>query len=403
MASGQTIDRTECAAAAATRSAPTSCGDAQLDSAAAGRGRTISFLQTQAEGAGAQEVSRQIARGAIVKGWRARQIFLYRRTDAFDSEPGAVFCAPERPRSPAGVARMLLRLYAELRREAPVALVTFQHYGNVVAAPVARLAGVKLVVANQVSAPQTISRAVRLADKIAGCLGAYDHVVVNSAATQAAYASYPAPYERRLIRIDHGFREKSSQLGKAGARRALGLPPEAALVGFAGRLHPLKQIDLAIRTLSFGGDHQLVIAGQGPDRARLEALAREIGVLARVRFLGELGAQAMGDFLAALDVFVFPSAAETFGLAPVEAAQAGLPVVANDLAILRDVLRTQDGPCALFADALDTPAFAVAIRRVFDDAALAQALGARGRRLAERFPLQAMVDAYLNLADPAAA
>ncbi|HTJ02216.1 MAG TPA: glycosyltransferase family 4 protein, partial [Methylovirgula sp.] len=108
----------------------------------------------------------------------------------------------------------------------------------------------------------------------------------------------------------------------------------------------------------------------------------------------------MGAFLAAIDCFVFPSAAETFGLAAVEAAQAGCPVVSNDIPVLHDVLAVDDAPCALFVDAQDTAAFAAAIRRTFDDTALAAQLTARGRKLKQRFPLDQMVDDYMKLLQP---
>ncbi len=117
---------------------------------------------------------------------------------------------------------------------------------------------------------------------------------------------------------------------------------------------PLKQLDLAIRLLPLNERQHLVLAGQGAERANLEALARELKVFDRVHFVGELDERRMGLFLAALDCFVFPSAIETFGLAPVEAAQAGVPVVANNIEVLNEVLSVDGEPCALFVDARDT-------------------------------------------------
>ena len=360
------------------------------------------LIQTQAENAGAQEVSRQLAQGLKARGWRARQIFLYRKTDAFDLDEDVFFCAAERPGTIAGVFRLLRQLYVELRREKPDALIAFQHFGNLVAGPVARLAGVRTVIANQVTAPHTVAPSVRFADKIIGRLGAYTRIVVNSSLTEAEYAKYPSAYSRRLTRIDHGFRDKSSPLAKSDARLALGLPADVELLGCAARLHPLKQLDLAIRILTLNTRQYLVLAGQGQERKRLEALARDIGVFDRVLFAGELDTGKIGVFLAALDCFVFPSAAETFGLAPVEAAQAGLPVVASNLEVLRDVLSVGGEPCALFVDPHDTGAFAAAVRRVFEDEALRARLTGVGRRMRERFPMEKMVDEYLKLLEPQA-
>ena len=71
----------------------------------------------------------------------------------------------------------------------------------------------------------------------------------------------------------------------------------------------------------------------------------------------------MALFLKSLDVFVFPTRMETFGLAAVEAAQAGVPVVASDIDVLREVLTLDGEPCALFVDPDYTEGFAKAVER----------------------------------------
>jgi glycosyltransferase involved in cell wall biosynthesis len=360
-------------------------------------GPRVVLVQTQAENAGAQEISRLLAADFVARGFDVRQLFFFRRTASFDASANAEFCAAERPRDPLAFLRFLYRLYRRMRDIRPDIVVTFQHYGNVIAAPAARLAGVGRVVANQVSAGATMGRAVVAADKLLGCLGAYDRIVVNSDHTAEIFGAYPGPYRRRVLRIDHGFEDKTASIGKAEARAALGLPPGVPLLGCAARLHPLKRLDAAIGVLAAIPEAHLALAGQGQDQPRLEAFAQEIGVRDRVHFLGEMPPEKIGVFLAALDCFVFPSSAETFGLAPVEAAQAGLPVVANGLDVLKDVLSVDGEPCAIFADAADPAAFAAAVSRVLGDPALAARLGAVGRRLKQRYPLTAMTDAYAQL------
>ena len=361
------------------------------------RPKRVTFVQTQAENAGAQEIARQLALGAARHGWDISQVFLFRRTEAFDGDANVVYCARQRPGSPFGVVRLLYCLFRELRRNRPDAVVTFQHYGNVIAAPIARLAGIRLVVANQMTAAPSIPPAVRLVDRLLGRTGVYTHIVVNSADTEAAYAAYPRSYLRRLLRIDHGVTDKSARMSKEAARAGLGVALDGVLLGCAARLHPVKQMNLAIRLLTENPAWRLAIAGQGADRLRLEALAAALGVMSRVHFLGELSTERMGVFLKSLDCFVFPSSAETFGLAPVEAALSGLPVVVNDLAIMREVLHVAGEPCALFVDASNTPAFAAAVESVLANRALADELTAIGQRLGERYPLDKMVDDYMRL------
>jgi glycosyltransferase involved in cell wall biosynthesis len=357
----------------------------------------IVLVQTQAENAGAQEISRLIAADLAVRGYDVRQLFFFRRTASFDASANVEFCADERPRGALAFLRFLSSLYRRLRAIRPDMVVTFQHYGNVIAAPVARLAGARRVIANQVSAGGMMARWVVAADKWLGCAGAYDRIVVNSDYTADLFAAYPAAYRKRILRLDHGFEDKTAPIGKAEARAELGLPPDVPLLGCAARLHPSKQLDAAIAILPSIENAHLALAGQGQDQPRLEAAARDAGVGARIHFLGELPPERIGIFLAALDCFVFPSAAETFGLAPVEAAQTGLPVVANALPVLKDVLSVEGEPCAIFVDARDRAAFAAAVRRILDDPALASRLGAAGRRLKQRYPLSAMTDAYAEL------
>jgi len=106
---------------------------------------------------------------------------------------------------------------------------------------------------------------------------------------------------------------------------------------------------------------------------------------------------ALGMFLAGLNVFVFPSAAETFGLAAVEAAQAGVPVIANDLPVLHEVLTVDGESCALFVNAHDVDDFAAKIDVVVRDHAKAARMISLGRKLAGRYSVDSMVQAYAGL------
>jgi glycosyltransferase involved in cell wall biosynthesis len=357
----------------------------------------VMLIQTQAENAGAQEISRILAEGLTARGYEVRQLFFFRRTDAFDADPTAAFCVPSRPSGPLSLLRFLWRLHAEIRAFRPDVVLCFQHYGNIIGAPVARLAGAARIIANQNSATLTAPAWARHADRWIGTLGVFTSIVVPSRDSEAEYAGYPGRYRERLVRIGHGFEGKASPLGKPEARARLGLPADATLLGCVARLHPLKHLDAAVRLLAREPAWSLAIAGQGPARADLIALATSLGCAGRLHLVGELPRAAVGEFLAALDVFVFPSKAETFGLAVVEAAQAGVPTVANDIPVMREVLAVDGAPCALLVDVADAEAFAEAVRALLSDAELAGTLSERARGLARRFPLDSMIDAYEGL------
>jgi glycosyltransferase involved in cell wall biosynthesis len=357
----------------------------------------VALIQPQAEGAGAQEVARLLDRGLQARGYEVHHVFFFRRTEAFDHQANATFCARERPTTPWSLIRMLLSLFGHLRRLRPDVVLCFQHYGSLVGAPVARAAGIRTVIANWNSARELTPAWLQLTDRWLGTLGLFARVVTNSRSVTQDFAGYPEAYRRRLVRIDHGFESKTCGIDPAIARARLRLPTKAVLLGCVARLHPLKNLSLAIRLLSFDASWHLAIAGQGPDQDSLTALARELGCADRVHFLGELSPDRVATLLSALDVFVFPSLAETFGLAVVEAADAGVPVVANRLAVLEEVLSPGGEPCVLFADADSPAAFAAAVRRLLEDPALAATLSARAAKLATYYSRDAMVAAYAAL------
>jgi glycosyltransferase involved in cell wall biosynthesis len=357
----------------------------------------IGLIQPQAEGAGAQEIARLLDRGLQARGYEAHHLFFFRRTKAFDHKANAIFCARERPTTPWSLARMLLSLFGHLRRLQPDVVLCFQHYGCLVGAPIARAAGVRVVIANWNSARELTPAWLQLTDRWLGTIGLFARVVTNSRSVTQDFADYPNAYRRRLMRIDHGFESKTCNIDRAVARAQLNLPRGAVLLGCVARLHPLKNLTLAIKLLAYDVRWHLAIAGQGGEQTGLAALARELGCADRVHFLGELAPDRVAILLSALNVFVFPSLAETFGLAVVEAAHAGVPVVANRLPVLEEVLSPDGEPCVLFADAGNPAAFAAAVRRLLDDTSLAATLSARAVKLATYYSREAMVAAYAAL------
>jgi glycosyltransferase involved in cell wall biosynthesis len=118
-----------------------------------------------------------------------------------------------------------------------------------------------------------------------------------------------------------------------------------------------------------------------------------------VHFIGEISPQRVGEFLASLDVFVFPSRAETFGLAAVEAASSGIPTVVRDLPVLQEVLSVEGKPAALFVDASDNEKLSAAVSRILNDKNLRDDLRRIGKGLASRYTVDAMVGEYARVLD----
>jgi glycosyltransferase involved in cell wall biosynthesis len=368
----------------------------------AARRRRIALVQTQAEGAGAQEIMRILGEGLIARGYDVHYVFFFRRTAAFDAQPNTHFCALERPNTVRSLVKMLRDLVRHLRALRPDVVLTFQHYGNLIGTVAARFASAS-VIANRTSARALEPRWTRILDFALGVTGLFHRVVVNSKAVEGEYTRFPPVYRKRIVRIDHGFAPKRSSLSRDEARRRFGLALDASLLGSVARLHPEKNLGAAIKLLVQRPDWHLALAGQGEQRAFLEAQARDLNVADRVHFLGELARDQVAAFLKSLDVFVFPTRMETFGLAAVEAAQAGVPVVASDIEVMREVLTVDEEPCALFVNPDDTTAFASIVDMLLHDGDRCSSLIANSAALEQRYSLDVMVERYVELIQRTAA
>ncbi|TCU71293.1 glycosyl transferase family 1 [Bradyrhizobium sp. R2.2-H] len=357
----------------------------------------VLLAQTQAENAGAQEISRLLGAGLTARGYRVTNLFFFRKSDSFDEPPDTLYCAQSRPGNPVALLQMLRTLGRHIRATRPDAVLTFQHFGNVIGGGVTRLVSRAPVVANQVSSAMSMSWPVRTADIVMGSLGFFDCITLNSKDMQREYSRYPAAYRSRMVHVPHGFDDKALTLSKEAARQRFNLPPDCVLLGCAARLHPHKRLDLAIRLLPDQPSWRLALAGQGADEARLRQLANDLNVSDRLHWLGEIPPSRMADFLACLDVFVFPTQAETFGLAAVEAANAGVPSVVTDLPVLREVLSYEGRPTALFVDASDHAKLSAAVSTLLTDQHLSDELRQNAKGLRLRYSVDAMVDEYVRI------
>ncbi len=184
----------------------------------------------------------------------------------------------------------------------------------------------------------------------------------------------------------------------AGARRALGLAPDAALVVCVARFHPVKDHETLLR--AFTGvvgerpECALVLVGDGPERPRLEALAEGLGLGERVRFLGVRG--DVREILRAADLFALTSLSEAAPLTLLEAMATGLPVVATAVGGVPEIVR--DGVEGRLVPRGDPPAVATAILELLRDRGRAAEMGRAGRaRVEARYRLEDTVAAYGEL------
>lgn len=115
------------------------------------------------------------------------------------------------------------------------------------------------------------------------------------------------------------------------ARRSLGLDPDAQAIASVGRLVSLKGHDLVIGALLRLPGVHLLIAGDGPERAALEARAAHLGVAGRVHFLGQVGHDDLPGVYSAADALVLASSNEGWPNVLLEAMACGTPVVSTEV------------------------------------------------------------------------
>jgi glycosyltransferase involved in cell wall biosynthesis len=156
------------------------------------------------------------------------------------------------------------------------------------------------------------------------------------------------------------------------------------------RLAPQKGVDVAIRALprirESISDAALVVLGEGPERERLEALARTLGVADAVHMPGRAGDVA--SWYRRADLLVHPARWEGFGLALLEAMLAELAVVASAVSAVPEVVA--DGVTGVLVPPDDAEALAAGALAAYADR---ERLGRAGlRRAKEEFSVQTMAE-----------
>jgi glycosyltransferase involved in cell wall biosynthesis len=197
-----------------------------------------------------------------------------------------------------------------------------------------------------------------------------------------------------LVGLPHGSVQTIHNGVPDESHEPLPRPRPGPVVGSVGRLEHQKGFDTLIRALSEVEGAQLVLLGEGHERAALEHLSRSVGVADRVIWAG--WSDDARRYLTTFDVFALPSRFEGFPLAVLEALLARSAVVAADVGSVPEVVR--DGETGLLVPPEDPVALARAIRRLLADARLRRRLGEQGRQLVlERFTAAHMTHAFESL------
>jgi phosphatidylinositol alpha-1,6-mannosyltransferase len=234
--------------------------------------------------------------------------------------------------------------------------------------------------------------------------GRVDGLVVEDVETLAALRG--AGYRVRLVHSGVDTAQfKADAVRRRESRASLAIPLDADVLVMAATINRQKGIANGIEAFgALAAAHprlHLLVLGDGPERHRLQAVARDGRGGARVRFAGAVPDQEVARYYAAGDILLYPTLrAEGMPRAIVEAMSSGLAVVATDRGGVRTAVR--DGETGILLDRPSPGVLAAAVAGLLEDPARRRALGARAAAvIREEFELRASVARLLEVVAPA--
>lgn len=283
--------------------------------------------------------------------------------------------------------RSFVRLYHLFRRERPSIVHLHLFKARMLGGLAARLAGVPVVVETLHGTlfaqyfHSALSWLLLWAERFLGRLVDAIITVSEEVAREVVRLRVATPAKVHVIPLGlelERFRE--ILMGGGALRDELRVPTSAPLVGFVGRLVPIKGcgyfVDAAAQILRAVPKARFVIIGDGPQRLALEAQVSRFGLKERVRFLG--WRRDLEHLYPDLDVVVLSSVNEGTPVSVIEAMAAGRPVVATRVGGVPDVI--EDGVNGLLVPPKDASALADAVVSLLREPARGQQLGSAARQ-----------------------
>lgn len=229
----------------------------------------------------------------------------------------------------------------------------------------------------------------------AWCARRADHIIAVSQATKSVMTDVERVPPSKITVVHNGMRPMAApgEVALTHLRQELDLPSGPVLL-IVGRLHDEKGHDVLLEALPMieaaVGPVNLLVAGDGPDKARLENEVTGVACQGRILFLGQRTDVPALMLLA--DVVVVPSRSESFGFVVLEAMSLGRPVVASAVGGVPELL--VDDSSGLLVKPGDPHELAAAVTRLVQDPAEARRIGEMAEQESVRFTAQGMVAGY---------
>lgn len=293
-------------------------------------------------------------------------------------------------------ARPYWRLYRYLCDRSPKILHVHPNATGAMARIIGRMAGIPVIVSTEHSTHERFSAAKNAINGGTNWLS--DAVVANSQST----ADSLARWERSVLNLSGTeLTVIHNGVDEALIRRSESDPPpwfpDGQVIGTVGRLVPVKNYPRLLRAavpLVEENDISVVIVGDGPERAALESLAADLEIDDDVYFPGYQPRDEVYRLLHSFDVFGFPSLAEGFGVAVVEAMTAGVPPVVSDIQVMHEIV----DDAGLYVQPANVNDIREALRTVLAEPETRTQLSERARqRAVTEFSLSKTVASYAEL------
>lgn len=280
--------------------------------------------------------------------------------------------------------KSLFRLIVLLKSMNPDLVITQLWFANTVGRIAAQIAGVKKVVSYEQNVYDSVkTKKMFLLDWLLQFF-TFKIVAVSEAVKKSLIRHHITASKIDVIHNSVDVSLFANAIPDPSIRRQYGVPDEAFLLLFVGRLIHQKAVDVLIEAFAnIGNDAYLLVVGQGRDRFSLEAQVVKKGLGRRVMFAGVRN--DIPQLLATADCFVLPSRHEGLPLVLTEALAAGKPIIVSDFDAATEMII--HGKNGLIVPREDAQKLSEAMKRIKNDRVLRSQLALEAKKSAEDFSI----------------